>query len=158
VARDLVVGAHVENRVGIERRHHAVRAVDREWLGLAQVDEAGDVVDVRIGDDDGLDRRIAQRAVLVGMEFRRLVDLLAQIGRGVEQHPVLAVGADGEGRLCARAIALRAGADGRRMDAVAVPLRETAARGRAENFDEHGYDAGFGARRQTSICAFQRVI
>ena len=33
--------------------------VDRERLAFAKLDEAGDMVDVGIGDDDGLDRRIA---------------------------------------------------------------------------------------------------
>ena len=49
------------------------------------------MVDVGVGQDDGLDRRIAQRARFDRLQFRRLVDLLADVGRGVEQYPIRAV-------------------------------------------------------------------
>ena len=91
-ARHLIGCADIENRIGVQCRQNAVRAVDRKRLAFAQIDQAGDVIDVGIGHDDGLDRRIAQAAIDEGMQFRRVVDLLAQIGRRVEQHPVAAVG------------------------------------------------------------------
>ena len=38
------------------------------------------MIDVGIGDDDGLDRRIALRPRFHRVQFRRLVDLLADVG------------------------------------------------------------------------------
>ena len=51
---------------------HPVGGVDREGLRLAQVDQADDVVDVAVGQHRGLDGAVAQAALRVGVELRRL--------------------------------------------------------------------------------------
>ena len=53
----------------------------------------GDGIDFAIGQDHAGDRAVAKLPGL-GMKLRRRDQLLAQIGRGVDQEPVLAVGAD----------------------------------------------------------------
>ena len=66
-----------------------------------------------------------------------VVDLLAQVRRGVEQRPVDAVAADRKRRLRAAPEAGFAGPHVGAIAAVAVPLRKTAACGRAQNLDDH---------------------
>ena len=60
-----------------------------------------------------------------------------QIGRGIEQEPGNAVGADGNLQLGAGLAAKRAFATGSAVAAGAIPLRETTACSRSQDFDLH---------------------
>jgi hypothetical protein len=98
------------------------------------------VVDIGIGEDDAGDRRVTRRSsggLLTRMKFGRGFDLCAQVGRGSEQKPHVAVGADGDLRLGAGFAGENSGAQGAAVGADAIPLRESAAGGRAEDFDAH---------------------
>ena len=60
---------------------------------LAQHEQAGGVIDLAVDQHDAGDRRIAQRPVR--LQFPVTADLLEDVWRGVEQHPVgAAVGLD----------------------------------------------------------------
>ena len=73
--------------VGLEHRKNLRRCIDGERLAFAQAEQAGDVIDIGIGQHHRADRRRAQRRVGRGLQFRRLRDLLADVGRGVEREP-----------------------------------------------------------------------
>jgi len=53
------------------------------------------VVHIGVGQHNRFNRTVAQ--ALLGVQDRVLVDLLSEIGGGVEQHPVPFVGAYGKG-------------------------------------------------------------
>lgn len=72
------------------------------------------------------------------MQRWETADLLQDIGRGVEEHPTLTIGADGDGRLGACLEAWVANAHTVAVGAVAVPLRKATASGRAQDMDFHG--------------------
>jgi hypothetical protein len=59
--------------------------------------QPGNRIDIRAGEDDAFDRRGPQVAAGV-KDFARF-DLLAKIGRGVDQEPALPVAAHGKRRL-----------------------------------------------------------
>ena len=101
MARDVARIEHVEDRVARERVENRAGRVKLERLALAQRQQAGDVVDVAIGQHDRRDRAMPRRRFR--MQRRRRQDLLAQVGRGVEQDPALPVGADRERALRAPA-------------------------------------------------------
>ncbi len=61
---------------------------------LTKGQKPGEMIDIGIGDKNGLDGRLPLRTTRV--QTGRSDDLLAEIGRGVEKQPALAVGADGE--------------------------------------------------------------
>ena len=50
----------LEHRIGRNRREALGRAVERERLALAQIDQAGDLVDLGAGEHHGRDRAVAQ--------------------------------------------------------------------------------------------------
>ena len=93
LAPDVRLVQHVEDAVGLQDRQHLGVRVDRERRALAHRQQPGDRVDLAIGQDDAGDRAVAQRAGL-RMQLRRRDQLLAQVRRGVDQEPVVAVGAD----------------------------------------------------------------
>ena len=140
---------HRHRAVRLERRQEA-RAVAQHGLGrgggvhghpgtLAQDQQAERVVDLGVGEQDRLDRRAAAVArVQVGA--RR--ELLADVGRGVDEEPALAVGRHRDRRLGARG--RPAGAGGAAAVAGAVPLREAAAGGGPEDADAHVSSPGPG--------------
>ena len=64
--------------------------IDRERRALAHRQQAGDRIDLAIGQDHAGDRAVAQLPGL-GMQLRRGDQLLAQVGGGVDQEPVRAV-------------------------------------------------------------------
>src|SRR5690606_17217467 len=68
-----------------------------------------------------------------GMQYRIVVDLLAQVRRGVEQEPPITVGAHRNGRLRARLRRGIAGPCPPAVGMVAVPLRITASRSGAQH-------------------------
>src|SRR5690606_23410095 len=68
---------------------------------------------------------------------REGADLAQDVGRGIQQRPLYAITADGNGRLGARPGADPAFAQAVAAGAVAVPLREATAGGGAEYMNVH---------------------
>ena len=64
-------------------------------------EQAQDVVEIRVGQQDGLDGTVA-RGLRGRLQTWEGLDLRAEIGRGVDQEPALAIGADGHAGLGAR--------------------------------------------------------
>src|SRR5437763_2182321 len=92
------------------------------------------MIDFTVGEDHRRDARTAPAPPRPGPQLVVGGQLRAQVGRGVEQNPALAVGAHGDGRLGAAAVVVaRVGAVGAR----AVPLRHSTTRRRAENDHAH---------------------
>ena len=75
-------------------RQGCTASKERETLLLAQGQKPGEVIDIGIGDKNGPDGRLPLRTTWV--QAGRSDDLLAEIGRGGEKQPALAVGANGE--------------------------------------------------------------
>ena len=120
MARHHVKRERVEHRIGGDRREALGRAIEREFLALAQIEQAGDLVDLGAGEHHGRDRAVAQS--LARLEHAGGGELGAQVGRGVEQRPVRAVGRHGYARLGAKlnpVVALPSEATDR---ATAIPL------------------------------------
>ena len=120
MARHHIGRERVEHRIGRDRREALGRAVERERLALAQIEQAGDLVDLGAGEHHRRDRAVAQS--LARVERAGSGELGAQVGGGVEQHPVRAVGRYGYARLGAKlnpAVALPSEATDR---ATAIPL------------------------------------
>ena len=114
--------------------HHS-GAVDLQRAGvLAQHHETRRMIDLGIDEDDGADRGVANRAPR--LQIGEGAELRPDVGGGIEQHPVLAV-PDRDRRLGAGLCRDRALAQAGAVAAVAVPLREAAARGGAEYVYAH---------------------
>jgi hypothetical protein len=64
---------------------------------------------------------------------------LTQIRRGAEQNPIGAIRADSERGLGSRGKSGRACANGAAIRTIAIPLRETAAGARSEDFYQHSH-------------------
>ena len=77
----------------LQDRKDPLMRIEREGRALAHRQQACDRVDLAIGQDHARDRAVTQLSCL-GMKLRRRDQLLAQVGRGVDQEPVRAVGAD----------------------------------------------------------------
>ena len=135
MARDIIRVQGIEDRVGGQNVEDRRRGVEIEPMALAQAQEPGDMVDVTVGQHHRGDRAVPGRCLRV--QCRRGKDLLAQVGRGVEQHPALVVGRNRERALGApaRRGILPPGTCSDR--AGAVPLRIAAARRRAQDDDSH---------------------
>ena len=87
------------------------------------------MINLAIGDKNSAERRVPGRAAW--MQAWRGDDLLAEIRRGVQKQPALAVGADRERRLAARLDALVTVPGQLAHRTQAIPLRNAAARRRA---------------------------
>ena len=103
-----------------------------------------DVIEIRVRQQHVADRTVARRHP-DRVQGRERLDLRAQIGRSIDQKPTLAIGADGDA-------GLRAGGDfpatrGGAIRAGAVPLRQAAARRRAEESNANGPPLQQVARR-----------
>jgi tetratricopeptide (TPR) repeat protein len=98
---------------------------------LAQMQQARGLIDFAAGQHDGRDRRAAR--VAARMQCRRRLQLGAQIGRGIEQHPVLAVSRNGEARLGAWLDAFVAGPGEAANRTSAIPLRKASTRRGTDN-------------------------
>ncbi len=123
----------VEDRVLCQQVEHAAAGVQIEALAFAHRQQAGDMVDLAAGQQHGLDRGMAQVALRPQRRGRQ--QLLAEIGRGVDQQPALVVGADrnaGLGATLGTRKLLPCPQARRRM---AVPLRVPPA-GRRSQYDE----------------------
>ncbi len=100
---------------------------------LAQQEEAGRVVDLRVRQQDARNRG---RADAVDAPRLERLQLLTDVWRGVDEKPRPVVSADRQRRLRARS-RTDTSARGFAHAAMAVPLREPSAGGRAENTNAH---------------------
>ena len=90
---------------------------------------SSDLVDLRVHQEDGADGGVTQGSR--GLQCREASDLLQDVGRRVEQKPVLVIGADRDGGLRAWLETRVALAAGMAIGAVAVPLGKSPACSRA---------------------------
>ncbi len=110
--------------------------IERKWRTLAHREQAGDRVDLAIGQDHAGNRTVAELTIL-GMQLRRGSELLAQIGRGVDEKPVRAVAAHRDRGLRAPEVWLLASRRPANRTS-AIPLRYAAAGCGAQDDDaEH---------------------
>ena len=100
--------------------------MDAKEARFTQKELAQNVVKIRVGQQDAVNRSIA-RAALGRVQTGKGLDLLPKVRRGIDQKPSRAIRADGHARLgtggyeppsCQEAIMARA-----------IPLRHTAASG-----------------------------
>ena len=132
-APHILFAQHVEDAVGLQDRQHPGVRIDRERPAFAHRQQPRDRVDFAIGQDDARDRTVAKLAGL-RVKLRRRDQLLAQIGRRIDQKPVIAVGADRDRGLGA----LKLGMFGSRCPAnrtAAIPLRNATTRRGAQDDD-----------------------
>jgi hypothetical protein len=101
-ALDQICVQHVENRIGGQHVENAARGIKVERLLLAQGQQAGNVIDVCVGQHDCLDGGVAQRTVRVRLQHVVSGDLFADVGGGIKQDPIRAIGRGSNGRLGAR--------------------------------------------------------
>jgi hypothetical protein len=128
---------NVEDGVASDRLMRLPRCGEDQGLPLPQGQKACDMVDVAIGDDHGGDGAVALSAWFEGM---RPDDLLAKIGRSVQQDEAIAVRSDREAGL-GRGLDTRIAAPCKRADGTtAIPLRIASARSCAQ--DAHGQTQG----------------
>ena len=90
IAPDTIGRQHAKNRVGGDNVEHRPRRVNREPMTLAQVQQAGNRIDIAAGHHDPGNRRRSQPFARV--QHRCRLDLQAQIGRGVQDEPIALVG------------------------------------------------------------------
>src|SRR3981189_31403 len=128
---------HVKNAVGLQDRQHAPVRVDRKRRAFAHRQQPGYRVDLAVGQDHARDRAVAELAIF-GMKLRRRSQLLAQIGRGIDEIPGLGVAAYRNRGLGASEFGIFAS----RLPAnrtSAIPLRNSASRRGAQDDDaKHG--------------------
>ena len=123
---EAATGTEVVNRTGA--------AIGR----LAQdIQQAGDVIDLRVHQQHRGDAAVAQRPRRLKLGV--VADLGQDVGRGIDQQPVAAVGRDRDRRLGARCGADAATAQPVALRAVAVPLRKAAPGRRSEHPDAHAF-------------------
>src|SRR5262249_46724419 len=124
----------VEHVAFDEAATQPLRGVDHEGMRLAQRQESQAMIEIAVRDQDRADRRLPARA---RMKRREAFDLLSYLRRAVRQVPLVAVAADGHGLLGTGGGLQTAGSHPPTVRATAVPLREPAARGRAQHPDQH---------------------
>src|ERR1700686_2056185 len=113
-----------------------VSDVERQrGIAFTQHQQAGHVIDLRVHGHHGCDTAVTHTTRRLKFGMGR--DLRKQVGRRVENEPVLAVRADHDRRLRTPLRIQRAVAYTVAIPAVAVPLRKTAARGRTKYLDLH---------------------
>src|SRR5215207_10516030 len=105
-----------------------------EITSLPQQQQTERVIQLRVGEQHGLQRRIPVPARL---QDRERLDLSTNVGRSVEQEPSPVVGAHRDRRLGARTAGPRAIAHGLTLRATAVPLRKPSSRCRSEYTPPH---------------------
>src|SRR5438552_1824189 len=103
---------------------HALGRVDRQRVRLPEREEPETVVEVTIREQERLNRGVA---TVARVERRKALDLRADLGRGVQQKPALAIGADRDRFLAPRHGRHRAFADPTAVRTATIPLREPAA-------------------------------
>ena len=126
---------HRQDRIPVRKRPLDARvAVYAQGRGrLAQEKQAGGVIDLRVRQQNARDRL---RADAIDAPLIEGLELLTQVGRGVDEEPRPLAAADCERRLGARS---RPDARARGLAdlTMAVPLRRPSAGGRPENVNAH---------------------
>jgi len=112
------------------------RRKKEEGLEFAEVEEAHEGVDIGGREEDATDGRAGGFA-FGWSELRRGQDLAAEVGGSGKEKPDGAVGREGDLGLGAQSGLKVAGAEAAAVAAGAVPLREAAAGGGAEDFNVH---------------------
>ena len=125
LARHQIGGQHAEDRIGGQRRKRVGGGKHGETLAFAQRQQPGHLIDLGTGQDHGADRTAARAGPR--LQCRRCQELRAQVRRGVEQNPMLAVSGDGEACLGARLCAPVAGPGETADRTLTIPLRKAAA-------------------------------
>ena len=74
----------VEDIAVRESAAHALGGVHHERVGFAERQEAQGVVEIAVGEDDGLDGRVSRR---LGMQAGKALDLLPDLRRRVQEEP-----------------------------------------------------------------------
>jgi hypothetical protein len=77
---------------------HGAGGVKVKGIGFAQEEEAEDMIEIGIGEQDRLDGAVTERRTL-GMKATECFDLTAQVRRGIDEKPRLPVSGKGDGRL-----------------------------------------------------------
>jgi hypothetical protein len=150
-----IVLENAEQRVGRgEIVAYRIGAVDTQGTAFAQHHKAGRVVDLAVHENDADDPGVADGAT--GLRFREAPELRKNVRGSIEQHPICAIGADRNGRLCARTSPEVASAHAIAIAAIAVPLREPTPRGGAENVYSHYARTGTNGR--CAVCARRNPI
>src|SRR5215212_5300606 len=111
-----------------------------EVTGLSQQQQTEGVIELGVGEQHGLQRRVPDPAWVQGREG---LDLSANVGGSVEQEPSPVVGAHRDRRLGARTAGPRAVAQGPTLRATAVPLRKPSSRCRSEHTHPHTLPQSF---------------
>src|SRR5215472_11513640 len=133
LAPHMLFAQHIEDAVVAQDRQHLLMGVDRKRRTLAHREQASHRIDLAIGQDHARDRRMAQRA-FPWMKLWGCDQLLAQVGGGVDEVPVIAVGADRNRGLRAAKFGMLAPGRPAHL-AAAIPLRYAAAGGCAQDDD-----------------------
>jgi hypothetical protein len=122
-----VVRQHLEERVAAAQvlTHQGMAPEFVRLPVFAQHIQAGGVVDLRVHQKDRADGGVAKAARR--LQRWKTPDLLEDVGRGVEKHPVAVVTADRDGRLGARPKAFASPSPRVAVGAIAVPLGESTA-------------------------------
>src|SRR5919112_3578988 len=105
-----------------------------EVTSLSQQQQTEGVIELGVGEQHGLQRRIPDPVRVQGWEG---LDLSTNVGRSVEQKPSPVVGTNRDRRLGARTAGPRAVSHGPTLRATAVPLRKPSSRCRSEHTHPH---------------------
>jgi hypothetical protein len=116
---------------------------------LSQHQQTGGVVNLRVHQHDSGNACIAQGPS--GLQTRKGLDLLQYIGGRIHQQPIYAVGTNGDGRLCTGEMVRAASAHCAALGAVAIPLWESTASGRAKHMNFQNIAASRNTRRKKSL-------
>ncbi len=116
--------------------------IEHEGRTLAHRQQPCDRIDLAIGQDHAGDRAVPELSGF-GVKLRRRDHLLAQVGRGVDQVPVRAIGADRDRGLGAAQFGMFASCFPAHRTS-AIPLRNAAA-GRGAQDDDAKHDPSPGA-------------
>ncbi len=100
LSRDDLTIEHLEDRVGVKHAVDTLRRVDGQRLPFAQREQTRNDIDIAAGQHHTGDRTVTQP--LARMQCGCVIDLLAQVRRGIEQIPPRSVTTDRDARLCPR--------------------------------------------------------
>jgi hypothetical protein len=131
----ILLSEHIEEGIfALNNRADSVGGMDTDRLQFAHQQQPENLVEIASGQDNAFDRGVPETA---GVQLWSRFNLCAQIGRGVQQEPMLIVGGDGNldlrpGRGVQQTPSLTAA-----VRATAIPLWKAAAGRRTQNFNSH---------------------
>ena len=131
----LVLGQHVEEGVfALHNRPHRVGGINSDRLQFAHQQQTENLVKIAGSQYNALNGRIAQAA---GMQLRCRFNLRAQVGRSVQQKPMLIVGGNGNLDLRPGYGVQQTSALTAAVEASTIPLWKAATGRRTQNFNAH---------------------